>query len=242
LCGVDTDKDETPLFCVFTKQFCVSPDLPKNTKPMQAFEKLLENNKEWAAQKLHLDSHYFTTLAKDQKPEFLWIGCSDSRVPAEEITQSPPGNIFVHRNVANLVIHTDLNVMSVLQYAVEVLQINHIIVCGHYGCGGVKAALQNKDRGLSNKWIRNIKEVYFKYAPELDSVTDEVERFDRLVEYNVIEQVYNLAETSIVQNAWKTRDFDIHGWVFDFHNGKIKDLNVRLFKTEDLHPIFRFDS
>ncbi len=205
-----------------------------------AFESLLARNKDWAAQKLHTDPQYFDNLAKDQKPEFLWIGCSDSRVPVEEITQSPPGSIFTHRNIANMVVHTDLNVMSVLQYAVEVLQINHIIVCGHYGCGGVKAALQSQDRGLVNKWIRNIKEVYYKNREELEAISDENLRFDRLVELNVEDQVYNLAETSIVQKAWKMRDFDIHGWVFDFRNGQIKDLNIRIQKSEDLHPIFRY--
>ncbi len=205
-----------------------------------AFESLLVRNKDWAAQKLKTDPQYFNNLARDQKPEFLWIGCSDSRVPVEEITQSPPGSIFTHRNIANMVVHTDLNVMSVLQYAVEVLQINHIIVCGHYGCGGVKAALQSQDRGLVNKWIRNIKEVYYKHRDELEAISDENLQFDRLVELNVEDQVYNLAETAIVQKAWKTRDFDIHGWVFDFRSGQIKDLNVRIQKSEDLHPIFRY--
>lgn len=205
-----------------------------------AFEKLLVQNKDWAAQKLKMDPNYFNNLTKDQKPEFLWIGCSDSRVPVEEITQSPPGSIFTHRNIANLVVHTDLNVMSVLQYAVEILQINHIIVCGHYACGGVKAAMQSQDHGLVNKWIRNIKEVYYKHREELENIANDQQRLDRLVELNVEEQVYNLAETSIVQKAWKTRDFDIHGWVFDFHTGHIKDLNIRLEKIEDLHPIFRY--
>jgi len=207
---------------------------------MEAFKILLQNNKKWAAEQLRTNPSFFDDLKKDQKPEFLWIGCSDSRVPAEEITLSKAGNIFVHRNIANMVVHTDLNMMSVLQYAVEVLQINHIIVCGHYGCGGVKAAMQAYDFGLLNKWIRNIKEVYYKHNEELEAIEDQKMRWDKLVEYNVIDQVFNLAETSIVQKAWQTHDFDIHGWVFDFEDGIIKDLEVRLEKPEDLPKIFRY--
>ncbi len=204
------------------------------------YQQMLASNEAWVAQRLAQSPEYFEKLAKGQSPHVLWIGCADSRVGAEEITQSEPGEIFVHRNIANLVVHTDLNVMSVVQYAVEVLHVQHIIVCGHYGCGGVLAAMKQEDYGLVNKWLRNIKEVYIKHAVLLDSLKDEVERANRLVEFNVIEQVYNLAETSIVQKAWERRELQIHGWVFDMQTGKIRDLNVRIEDQESLHPVFRY--
>lgn len=170
---------------------------------MKEYKKLLLSNKSWASERLKVDEHYFDTLSKDQNPLFLWIGCADSRVPAEEITHADPGEIFVHRNVANMVVHTDMNLLSVLQYAVEVLKIKHIIVCGHYNCGGVKAAMTNKDFGLINKWLRNIKEVYQKHYDELQAIENEQSRFNTLVELNVKEQIQNLAKTSIVQKPGK---------------------------------------
>jgi carbonic anhydrase len=207
----------------------------------EIYKQLIANNETWVAEKTQTNPDYFISMAKGQSPKFLWIGCSDSRIPAEEVTGSQPGEMFVHRNIANVVVHTDLNMMSVVQYAVEVLGVQHIIVCGHYGCGGVLAAMKNQDLGLVNKWLRNIKEVYFKHTELLDSMKDETEKAKRLVELNVVEQVYNLAETSIVQKAWQKRQLMIHGWVFDMETGKIKDLNVLIDDRESLHPIFRFD-
>jgi carbonic anhydrase len=207
---------------------------------MQSYKKLLLANKSWAAEKLMLDESYFDELASDQKPEFLWIGCADSRVPANEVTGTAPGEIFVHRNVANLVIHTDINMLSVLQYAVEVLEVKHILVVGHYGCGGVKAAMTNKDFGLINKWLRNIKDVYSKHY-ELEAVPEGQERFDRLVEFNVIEQTKNLAKTTIVQKAWKKRNYPhLHGWVFDLHTGLINSI-TEIPPGSPVESIYRYD-
>lgn len=175
--------------------------------------------------KLQEDESFFENMALDQKPNFLWIGCSDSRVPAEEITQVQPGEIFVHRNVANLVVHTDMNMLSVLQYAVEVLKVKHVIVCGHYGCGGVKAALSNNDLGLINKWLRSIKDVYHRHEQELTLLADEQQRFERLVELNVQEQVRNLSRTTIIQRAWKKFEAPhLHGWVYGLKTGLIKEI------------------
>ncbi len=206
-----------------------------------SYNKLIENNKAWAAEKLKVDPEFFNLNAQGQSPEFLWVGCSDSRVPANEITGTKSGEIFVHRNIANMVVHTDLNFMSVLQYAVEVLKVKHIIVCGHYGCGGVNAALGPINNGLVNKWLRNIKEVYAKYETELDAITDQQQRSNRLVELNVIEQVHNLAKTSMVQKAWATRSLQVHGWVYGIGDGQIKDLGCMVDEIEDLEPIFRFE-
>jgi len=208
---------------------------------MQSYKRLLLANKSWAAEKLMLDENYFEELAADQKPEFLWIGCADSRVPANEVTGTAPGEIFVHRNVANLVIHTDINMLSVLQYAVEVLEVKHILVVGHYGCGGVKAAMTNKDFGLINKWLRNIKDVYSKHETELESMSDDQERVNRLVELNVIEQTKNLAKTTIVQKAWKKRNYPhLHGWVFDLHTGLINSI-IEIPPGSPVEPIYRYD-
>ncbi len=193
------------------------------TKTMHSYEKLLLENKAWAAEKLHEDPEYFERLAHIQTPEFLWIGCSDSRVPANEITGTQPGEIFVHRNVANLVVHTDMNLTTVIHYAVIVLKVKHIIVCGHYGCGGVKAAMTNHDFGIINKWLRNIKDVYNAYRKEIDAIQDEEERANRLVELNVQEQVKNLAKTAMIQKMWKNEQRpDLHGWVYGLKNGIIK--------------------
>lgn len=206
-----------------------------------SYNKLIDNNKQWVKEKLALDKDYFINKAKGQQPEFLWVGCSDSRVPANEITNTEAGEIFVHRNIANMVVHTDLNFMSVLQYAVEVLKVKHIIVCGHYGCGGVNAAMGSFNNGLVNKWLRNIKEVYAKYEGELDAIDDNTLRSNRLVELNVMEQVHNLAKTSIVQKAWASRSLQVHGWVYGLDSGLIKDLGCMVHEIEDLEPIFRFD-
>jgi carbonic anhydrase len=205
------------------------------------YQQMLLNNEKWVAEKLKNSPEYFEELAKGQTPKFLWIGCSDSRVPAEEVTGAQPGEVFVHRNIANLVVHTDLNLLSVLQYAVQVLHVQHIIVCGHYGCGGVISSMKNTDFGLVNKWLWNIKETYFKNREELDAIKDEKKRADRLVELNVREQVYNLAETSFVQKAWANRELSIHGWVFDLKTGRIKDLDVLVDDPKTLHPIFQYN-
>ena len=206
----------------------------------KSYKRLLEGNEKFVAEKLKLDPAYFKNLAMLQKPEFLWIGCSDSRVPANEITGTAPGEVFVHRNIANMVVHTDLNFMSVLQYALEVLKVKHIIVCGHYGCGGVLTAMENQSNGLVNKWLRNIKDVYARHEAELESVESKKERADRLVELNVEEQVKNLAKTSFVQKAWLEKSVQIHGWVYGLDSGKIKDLGVKMRGPEDLDPIYRY--
>lgn len=208
---------------------------------MELINRLLTANKSWAARQLEVDETYFDNLAKDQKPDFLWIGCSDSRVPAEDLTGSQPGEMFVHRNVANLVVHTDMNMLSVLQYAVEVLKVRHILVVGHYQCGGVKASMMHKDLGLINRWLHNIKDVYDKYATELDAIEDEKKRFDRLVELNVIQQVNNLAQTSIIQGAWhQGQELHLHGWVFGLHDGQLKTL-AHMPPNTKVEGIYRYD-
>lgn len=190
---------------------------------MKPYEKLLLENKAWAREMLEDDPAFFDRLAHLQTPEFLWIGCSDSRVPANEITNTQPGEIFVHRNIANMVIHTDVNLLSVLDYAVSYLKVKHIIVCGHYGCGGIKAAMTNHDyHQILNMWLRNIKDVYRLHREELDVLTDEENKFDRLVELNVQEQVIHLAKTSIIQRAWKNEQRpQLHGWVYGLKDGII---------------------
>lgn len=190
---------------------------------MDSYRRLLLNNMAWVEDKLNLRPDYFTRHSLVQRPEFLWIGCSDSRVPAEEVTGVEPGELFVHRNVANLVIHTDFNMLSVVQYAVEVLKVRHIIVCGHYGCGGVKTALSRQHLGLINKWLRHIKDVYRLHAAELDALPEGDARTNRLIELNVAEQVNHLAELSFVQRAWKTEARPmLHGWIYDIHSGRLK--------------------
>lgn len=208
---------------------------------MKEYNKLLLSNKAWASERLAVDENYFENLSQDQNPLFLWIGCADSRVPAEEITHADPGEIFVHRNVANMVVHTDINLLSVLQYAVEVLEVKHIIVCGHYNCGGVRAAMTNTDYGLINKWLRNIKEVYEKHFEQLTNIENEQERFNALVELNVAEQIKNLAKTTIVQKAWANRSFPhLHGWVFDIQHGEIKEiLNINAGEWQS--PVFTYE-
>ncbi|TRZ76996.1 MAG: carbonate dehydratase [Chitinophagaceae bacterium] len=208
----------------------------------KSYHKLLDNNKKWVADQLSIDPTYFDKLAQSQHPEYLWIGCSDSRVPANQITGTQPGDVFVHRNIANMVIHSDMNMLSVLSYAVEVLKVKHIIVCGHYGCGGVMAAMENKQFGLIDNWLRHIKDVYRLHYKELNSIQDKKQKADRLVELNVIEQVQDLGKTSIVQNAWKREQpLHLHGWVYDVKDGLIKDLDVNFKGTDDLHSVFHLD-
>jgi carbonic anhydrase len=205
-----------------------------------SYQRLLDGNKLWSKEKLASDPDFFKNLTKGQQPEYLWIGCSDSRVPANEITNTRSGEIFVHRNVANLVMNTDANLHSVLHYAVDVLHIKHIIVCGHYGCGGVLAAMENTDYGYVNKWLLTIKDVYVKNVQELEAIEDKQLRSNRLVELNVIEQVRNLAKSTIVQQAWKNRELAIHGWVYGFNNGIITDLDCRINDINDLDEIYRY--
>jgi carbonic anhydrase len=209
---------------------------------MQDYQKLLSANKEWATRMVQEDPMFFERLVDIQKPNFLWIGCSDSRVPPNEITQTRPGDIFIHRNVANLAVHTDMNMLSVLQYAVEVLEVKHIVVCGHYGCGGVKAAMSRHSFGMINKWLRHIKDVYRLHQPELLKIADDEQRLNRLIELNVIEQVNNIAETSIVQRAWKKRNAPhIHGWVYDLHNGIINPISEILANDHLQNEIYEYD-
>ncbi|MFN8239030.1 MAG: carbonic anhydrase [Chitinophagales bacterium] len=193
---------------------------------MDKIAKIFENNKDWVADKLALDPAYFTNLSKGQNPEFLYIGCSDSRVTAEDLMGVKPGEVFIHRNIANMVISIDLNVMSVLNYAVRYLKVKHIVVCGHYGCGGVKAAMQSEDMGILNPWLRNIRDVYRIHKDELNSLTDEHARYNRLAELNVLEQCVNLIKTAAVQEAYKERGLTVHGWIFDIHTGKLIDLKI----------------
>lgn len=208
---------------------------------MVAFEKLLDENKKWAAEQVKIDPEFFSRLEALQSPEFLWIGCSDSRVPANQITNTKPGEVFVHRNIANLVVPNDLNMLSVLQYSVEVLKVKHIIVCGHYGCGGVAAALTAKDFGILNKWLRNIKDVYRIHQKEVDALPTLKEKQDRMVELSVQEQVMNLAKTAIVQKAWKERKGpDIHGWVYSLHNGILKQI-YDMPAGSKVDPIYQFE-
>jgi carbonic anhydrase len=208
---------------------------------MKSYEKLLLENKAWAKEKITDDPDYFTRLSLLQAPEFLWIGCSDSRVPANEITGTAPGEIFVHRNVANMVVHTDLNLLTVLDYAVTHLKVKHIIVCGHYGCGGIKAALTNHNFGIINKWLRNIKDVYRFHKTEIDSIKNDEAKADRLVELNVKEQVMALAKTSIVQRAWKhEKRPDLHGWVYGLKDGIIKPI-LEVPAGTPIDPIYQFD-
>jgi len=209
---------------------------------MDSYHKLLLNNKAWAENSVAHDQEFFHRLEKIQRPEFLWIGCSDSRVPANEITGTQPGEIFVHRNIANMVVHTDLNLLSVLQYAVEYLHVKHVIVCGHYGCGGVQAAMTHQSLGLINKWLRNIKDVYRLHKAEVDSQPTEQARLDRMVELNVKEQVFDLMKTSIIQQAWKTRGGPhLHGWVYRLSDGLVHPV-CDVPAGTPVDDIYRFDN
>ncbi|MBI3519461.1 MAG: carbonic anhydrase [Bacteroidetes bacterium] len=193
---------------------------------MNKIDKIFENNKKWIAEKLAINEDYFENLAKGQQPEFLYIGCSDSRVTAEDLMGVQPGEVFIHRNIANLVNNVDLNVMSVINYAIRHLKVNHVVVCGHYNCGGVKAAMQPVDMGILNPWLRNIRDVYRTHKDELNNIKDEDARYKRLVELNVQEQCVNLIKTAAVQEAYKDRGLMVHGWVFDIHSGKLIDLKI----------------
>lgn len=214
-----------------------------NKAMAKSYKKLLSNNKKWVVKQLKANPDYFEELAKGQSPEYLWIGCSDSRVPANEITGTRPGEMFVHRNIANMVVHSDMNLLSVLSYGIEVLKVKHVIVCGHYGCGGVLAAMGNKQYGLIDNWLRDIKDVYRLHQEELDAIKDENQKGRRFVELNVMEQVFDLTKSSIIQNAWnKNQPLHVHGWVYDIHDGIIKDLDVTYTGTEDIHKIFQYTS
>ena len=206
------------------------------------YKKILENNKVWVESKLKLDDNYFKKLEAGQQPPLLWIGCADSRVPANEIIGAEPGEVFVHRNIANMVVHSDMNMLSVLDYAVNVLKVKEIIVCGHYGCGGVKTAMGNASVGLIDNWLRHIKDTYRFNKAELNAIEDETEKFNRFVELNTMEQVLNLAKTSIVQNAWANgQELHVHGWVYGIGSGLVQDLNVTLDSNDDLDAVFQLD-
>lgn len=206
------------------------------------YKKIFNNNKEWVKHHLEADPNYFKDLSEGQKPPILWIGCSDSRVPANEVTGTKPGEVFVHRNIANMVIHTDMSMLSVLDYAVNVLEVRHVIICGHYGCGGINAALTSKKFGIIDNWLRHIKDVYRMHKEEIDALQTEDEKQRRMVELNVQEQVFDLAKTSIIQQSWANGKFlQVHGIVYDIANGILKDLGVNFNSNEDMDQVYRFD-
>lgn len=208
---------------------------------MDSINRLLANNKKWAEEMISTNPEFFKNLQDIQTPEFLWIGCSDSRVPADKVSGTQPGEIFVHRNIANMVVHTDLNLLAVLEYAITYLKVKHIIVCGHYNCGGVKAAMSNSNFGIINKWIRNIKDVYRLHRDELNNYTNEEEKLNRLVELNVIEQVNNLSKTSVIQKAWKFEGRPhLHGWVYGLKDGLVTPL-IDLTHEAKIDEIYEFD-
>jgi carbonic anhydrase len=201
---------------------------------MRSLERLFRNNSDWAERIRRQDPEFFVKLSAQQSPEFLWIGCSDSRVPANEIVGLLPGELFVHRNIANVVVHTDLNCLSVMQFAVDVLKVRHIIVCGHYGCSGVRAALRRDRVGLSDNWLRHVQDVRSQHRHLVDQAADEQQRVDRLCELNVIEQVSNVCQTTIVQDAWsRGQDLAVHGWIYGLDNGRLNDLNVTVISAEE---------
>ena len=196
---------------------------------MKDLKRLLDQNRAWAESITASDPDFFPSLAKQQSPTFLWIGCSDSRVPATQLVGMVPGEMFVHRNVANVVVHTDFNCLSVMQYAVDVLQVDHIIVCGHHGCGGVKAAMDNQQLGLIDNWLRHVQDVMDEYKHELEKIEDESERLDRLCELNVVEQVMSVSRTTIVQNAWQRgQELVVHGWIYGLQDGRLRDLGISI--------------
>lgn len=206
------------------------------------YESLLEGNKIWVAETLKVDPSFFDELASGQHPPILWIGCSDSRVPANQITNTMPGDIFVHRNIANVVTHNDMSLLSVLDYSVNVLRVKHIIVCGHYGCGGVKAAMGNKQVGLIDNWLRNIKDIYHANEEEVKAIQDPQQRFDRMVELNAIHGAKNVMSTSIVQNAWANeQELAVHAWVYSLKTGLIKDLETNASSADDVPALFKMD-
>lgn len=208
---------------------------------MEGIKKLFKNNKAWAEQAERNSPGYFKILSEQQSPRYLWIGCSDSRVPANQITGLMPGEVFVHRNVANIVSNSDLNCLSVIQYAVEVLKVRHIVVCGHYGCGGVNVALSNRKHGLIDNWLSNIKEIYLKHEPEFKLIKNEEERTNLLCELNVIEQVGNVCRTTVVQDAWsRDQALSVHGWCYSLSNGLLKDLKVSVSSKKQVPDIFNY--
>lgn len=208
---------------------------------MENYKSLLLANKAWVKEKLSLQNDYFDNLSKGQQPQFLWVGCSDSRVPAEEVTGTTPGDIFVHRNIANLVVHTDLNVQSVLFYAIEVLKVRDVIVCGHYGCGGVRAAMTQQHFGVMDQWLRNIKDVYHMHRGEIDAAGNEEGRVNKLVELSVLEQLHNIMKTQVLQRAWKMEQRPtLHGWVFGLHDGLLRDL-YRFDPSSSIAEEFRYN-
>ncbi len=207
---------------------------------MRVLKHLFDNNKNWALRMKEKDKDFFLNLSKQQSPEYLWIGCSDSRVPANQIVDLLPGEIFVHRNIANVVVHTDLNCLSVIQFAVEVLKVKHIIVCGHYGCGGVKAALESKEHGLIDNWLRNIKDVYRYHQEKIDALKSENEKISLLCELNVAEQAANVCHTTIVQNAWKSgQQLTVHGWIYNIEDGILKDLDICISSLDEISKTYR---
>lgn len=207
----------------------------------ETIKDLLNGNVEWVNKTLEENPHFFEKLSEGQSPQFLWVGCSDSRVPATEITNAMPGSIFVQRNIANMVVHTDTNLLSVVYYAVKVLKVKHIIVCGHYGCGGVQAAMSNEKFGFLDNWLLNIKDVYNRHREELDGVANEKDRLDRYVELNVLEQVKNLAKVSFIQESWEAGEFPyIHGWVYSLKDGLINDLEYTLNSNEGLDSVYKY--
>jgi len=204
---------------------------------------LLQRNREWAARAAETDPEFFESLTEGQSPRFLWVSCSDSRVPANVIVKCHPGDLFVHRNIANRVDHEDLNGLSVLQYAVEALNVPHIIICGHYQCGGIKAAMEHTDHGLLDNWLRPVKHLYHRHSDELDAIDDEKARWDRLCELNVIDQVQGVASTTVVQQAWhRGRDLAIHGWIYQLSDGLIRNLDVTIDSADQIPPIYRTDA
>lgn len=210
---------------------------------MHPLQHLLEKNQAWADRVRSAQPDFFTKLMQQQSPEYLWIGCSDSRVPANEIVDLLPGELFVHRNVANVVVHTDFNCLSVIEYAVEALKVKHIIVCGHYGCGGVQAALNDSQLGLIDNWLRHIKEVWKKYEKEMSLIKDEHQKLDRLCELNVIEQVVNVCNTTIIQKAWaRGQQVAVYGWIYSIKDGRLRDLSVRLSNSEELKTFYAADN
>lgn len=209
---------------------------------MSLLEDLLKNNKQWAADILKEDPEFFTHLAEQQSPEYLWIGCSDSRVPANQLIGLMPGDVFVHRNIANLVIHTDLNCMSVIKYAVDILKVKHIIITGHYDCGGIKAAMKKKSFELIDGWLRNIKDIYVNHSDEFTSDMTDKQKLDHLTELNVIEQVKNVCHTSFVQNAWiNGQDLTVHGLIYSVKNGRLKDLNVNIDSIDSINDLYHIN-
>jgi carbonic anhydrase len=205
---------------------------------MDTLQSLFDSNRQWAKDILKTDAQFFEKLSKQQSPKYLWIGCSDSRVPANEIVGLLPGELFVHRNVSNLVVHTDMNCLSVMQYAVHVLKVGHIIVCGHYGCGGIAAALSERRNGLIDNWLRNVRDTYYLYEKEMEAIQDPAKRVDRMCEINVVSQVFNVCNTTIVQDAWDAgADLTVHGWIYGINDGLLRDLNVSVSSIAEMRQL-----